>query len=250
MNTEKLEIVVSGPLPRPEIELTPAAFNARTIALTESGNVKAIASVTDLDNAARALTKIKSLTRSVEDSRKEVKAPVLDVGRRIDSVAKDYLAPLESEAKRLSAMVGTYQEAERRKAERIRQEEAEKQQAALDEMQIKQAEAMASGNVDAADAARAEAADKIAASQLAVIDAEGAKADGITTRTNWKFEVTDPTALYDARPELCIIQPNNAAIRAVVKATKGAAIPGLRIWQEAGAIVRNAATVNVEDYDY
>ena len=250
MSTEKLEIVVSGPLPRPEIELTPAAFNAREVALTESGNVKAIASVTDLDNAARALTKIKSLTRSVEDSRKDVKAPVLDVGRRIDAIAKDYLSPLEAEAKRLSAMVGTYQEAERRKAERIRQEEAAKQQAALAEMQEKQAAAMASGDLEAADAARAEAADKLAASQLAVIDAEGHKADGLTTRTNWKFEVTDAKALYAARPELCLIEPNNAAIRAVIKSTKGEAIAGLRIWQEAGAIVRNAAPVDVEKYDY
>lgn len=250
MSTEKLEIVVSGPLPRPEIELTPAAFNARTVALTASGNVKAIASVTDLDCAAAALTTIKSLTRSVEESRKEVKAPVLDVGRRIDAVAKDYLAPLESEAKRLSTLLGTWQEAERRKAERIRQEEAERQAKALEDMQAKQAAAMATGDVAAADAARAEAADTIAASQLAVIEAEGARAEGVVTRTSWKFEVTDPAALYASRPELCIIEPNNAAIRAVIKASKGAAIPGLRIWQEAGAIVRGAAPVNVEQYDY
>lgn len=250
MSTEKLEIVVSGPLPRPEIELTPAAFNARSIALAAAAQVKEIASVTDLDNAATALTTIKSLTKSVEESRKEVKAPVLDVGRRIDAVAKDYLATLEAEAKRLSTLVGTYQEAERRKAERIRQEEAQRQAAAIAEMQKTQDAAMEAGDVEAADAARAKAADIIADSQLNVIAAEGPKADGVVTRTSWKFEMTDATALYKARPELCIIEPNNAAIRAIVKATKGAAIPGLRIWQEAGAIVRGAAPVNVEDFDY
>ena len=85
---------------------------------------------------------------------------------------------------------------------------------------------------------------------MAVIAAEGPRLDGISTRTSWKFDVTDINALFSARPELCVVTPNNAAIRAVVKASKGAAIPGLRIWQEAGAIVRNAPTVNVSSFDY
>lgn len=246
----KLEIVVSGPLPRPEIELSAAAFNARTVALAASGNVRAIASVEDLDLAAAALTTIKSLTRSVEDSRKAVKAPVLEVGKRIDSVAKEYLAPLEIEGTRLSTLVGSYQEAARRKAEREREEAAKVQAEALAEMQAKQAAAMAAGDEAAADAARAEAADKIAASQLAVTEAEGAKLDGIATRTAWKFEVLDIQALFKARPDLCVIEPNNAAIRAILKFNNGQPIVGLRMWQEAGAIVRGVATVNVEKFDY
>lgn len=248
--SDTLEIVVSGSLPRPEIELSPAAFNARTLALEASGRIKAIGTVADLDAAAAALTKIKSLTRTVEDSRKEVKAPVLEVGKRIDATAKDYLAPLEAEAKRLSVVVGAYQEAARRKAEKEREEAAKAQAAALAEMNAKQAEALAQGDEAAADAARAEAADKIAASQLAVIEAEGPKPDGIVTRTSWKFEVLDIVALFKSRPELCVVEPNNAAIRAVVKASNGAAIPGLRIWQEAGAIVRGAIQIKPEDFDY
>jgi len=246
--TDTLEIVVSGSLPSPQIELSPAAFNARTLALEASGRIKAIASVADLDSAAAALTKLKALTRSVEDSRKKVKAPVLEVGRRIDAVAKDYLTPLETEAKRLSVIVGSYQEAQRRKAEKEREEAARAQAQALAEMNAKQAEAIAQGDEEAADAARADAADKIAASQLAAINAEGPRPEGITSRTSWKFEVVDIAALYAARPELCVITPNNAAIRAVVK--MGAKIPGLRVWQEAAAIVRVSAPVKVEEYDY
>lgn len=248
--SDKLEIVVSGPLPRPEIELNPAAFEARRVALAAAEQVQEIATVADLDAAAAALTRIKGLTKSVEDSRKEVKAPVLEVGKRIDQTAKEYLGPLEAEARRLAGMVGTYQEAEKRKAERIRQEEAEKQRIALAEMAAKQAQAMAAGDVQAADAARAEAADRIAESQLAVVNAEGPRTDGIVTRTAWKFEVTDAAALYAARPELCIIEANGPAIRAILKANNGKPIPGLRIWQEAAAVVRNAAPVKAEDYDY
>ena len=246
--SDTLEIVVSGSLPSPQIELSVAAFNARTLALEASGRIKAIASVADLDAAAVALTKLKALTRSVEDSRKEVKAPVLEVCRRIDAVAKDYLTSLESESKRLSVIVGSYQEAQRRKAEKEREESAKAQADAIAEMNAKQAEAVANGDEEAADAARAEAADKIAASQLAAINAEGPRPEGITSRTSWKFEVVDIAELHAARPELCVITPNNAAIRAVVK--MGAKIPGLRVWQEAAAIVRVAAPVKVEEYDY
>ena len=248
--SDNLQIVVSGPLPSPEIILSPSALNAREVAISAASQVTEITCVTDLDDAARALTNIKALTRSVEDSRKDVKAPVLEVGRRIDIVAKEYLEPLETEARRLSVMVGSYQEAERRKAERIRAEEARRQQEAIIAMQQKQREAMEVGNEKAADEARAEAADTIAESQLKVIAAEGPRAEGISTRTSWKFEVVDIAALHLQSPDLCVVEPNNAAIRAIIKATNGRPIKGLRIWSEAGAIVRSTPSVKVEQYDY
>lgn len=248
---DELQIVVEGSLPKPRISIVPAAFEARRVALEAAGHCKAITDVMSLEEAAAALTTVKALERSVEDSRKEVKAPVLEVGRQIDSVSKDYLAPLAVESKRLSAMVGTYQEAQRRKAEREREEAEREQTAAVVDMQREQAEAVASGDVDAADAARAKAADRIAASQIALANAEGPKPDGVITKTSWKFEVTDISALYAARPELVNLTPNNAVIRAAIKSGNGKAIPGLRIWREAGAIVRGAAApVNVESYDY
>lgn len=248
--SKDLQIVVEGSLPHPSITICHEAENAKRQALEGAATVTAIEGVTDLDRAATALTSLKSLIKAVEDSRKEVKAPVLDVGRQIDGVAKAYCEELEAEARRLSIMVGSYQEAARRKAERERQEAARAQAEAMAEMQRKQAEAMAAGDEAAADAARAEAADKIAAAQIAVANAEGPKPEGIVTRTSWKFEVVDMNALFRARPELCLLEPNNAAIRAVIKASNGAAIPGLRLWQEAGAIVRGAAAPRLENFDY
>lgn len=245
-----LEITVTGPLPRPEIELTPAAFEARRAALAASEGVVGILTVADLDVAAHALTQIASLVRAIETSRKDVKGPVLEVGKRIDSVAKEYVAPLETEKRRLEAIVGTYQEAERRKAERIRQEAAAAEAAALAELQRKEAEMAEAGEAtpEAVDAVRAEAADKIAAAQLTTINAQGAMADGITTRTAMKFEVVDINALFAAAPHLCIIEPNNTAIRGVIKTQRS--IPGLRIWSEAAAIVRGTKPVNVDSFDY
>lgn len=250
MSADNLQIQVVGSLPKPSIQIAPAAFEARRVALEAAGGCQEIGSVQDLEAAAAALTQVKALARSVEDSRKEVKNPVLEIGRQIDAVAKDYMSPLETEAKRLSAMVGSYQEAQRRKAEKEREEAARIQAEAVAEMARKQAEAVAQGDEAAADAARAEAADKIAEAQIALANAEGPKPDGIVTKTSWKFEVTDIAALHAARPELVVLSPNNAAIRAVVKASNGKPLPGVRCWQEAGAIVRGAAPVNVKKFDY
>jgi hypothetical protein len=52
----------------------------------------------------------------------------------------------------------------------------------------------------------------------------------------YKFEITDINALFKARPDLCVIEPNGAAIRAQIPHNQN--IPGLRIWQEAKARVR------------
>lgn len=245
-----LEIIVSGSLPQPKIELAPAAFNARQVALGSAKAITEIASVSDLDLAAQALTLVKSLSRSVEDSRKVVKAPVLEVSKRIDGIAKDFNGPLEAEGLRLSQLIGVYQEATRRKAEKEKEEAARIQNEAMIEMQRKQRLAVEAGDEEAADAARAEAADKIAESQLALIAAQGPRLDNITTRGTWKFELTDIEALHAARPDLTNIEPNGAAIRAIIKATNGKPIPGLRIWSEASAIVRKTPLLNPAQYDY
>jgi len=49
-------------------------------------------------------------------------------------------------------------------------------------------------------------------------------------------EVIDIKALYAARPDLCVIEPNGAAIRAQIPHNQ--TIPGLRVWSEAKASVK------------
>lgn len=248
--SKETQIKVEGNLPNPTITIISEALEARRSILERASLVLEINSVTDLDEAAASLLEVKTLADSVEKSRKEVKAPVLDVGRNIDSTAKKFLEPLTKEQKRLSILVGSYQEAERRKAEQARAEEAARQAEAMAEMKRKEAEALAAGDEAAADAARAEAANTIAESQLASANAAGAQLDGISTVTRFQFEVTDVEALYKAAPHLCRIEPNTTMLRAHIKDTKGKALPGVRIWQEAGTVVRKQAAVKVEEYDY
>ena len=73
--------------------------------------------------------------------------------------------------------------------------------------------------------------------RVAVAAIAAIKPEGVALRQLWKFEVVDIRALFKARPDLCVIEPNNASIRAQIPYNQS--LPGLRIWQEAKASVRN-----------
>jgi len=246
-NNEK-QITIVGNLPAPTIGISPAAEEAKRYALESAAAVAEIATVEDLDAASGALTRITSILTNIEKCRKEVKQPVIDVGRGIDDVAKKYCAELETEKRRLSVLVGTYNEAQRLKAERAREEAAQREREAMATMRERETAALDRGDIAGAEEARNEAAQEIASAQIAAANAEGAKAEGISTRKTWKWEVTDIKALFAARPECVTLEPNGAVIRALIKNDQ--TIPGLRIWSETAAIARSSGATNLQDYDY
>jgi hypothetical protein len=78
--------------------------------------------------------------------------------------------------------------------------------------------------------------------QLAVAKADTAaavapKMAGISTRKEICFEVTDIAALYKSFPALVKMEPNNQAIKAILKNSPGG-LPGVRHWAEDRAVVR------------
>jgi hypothetical protein len=244
------QLSVTGPVHQPSIELTPAAYEAQRVVLAGAITVKDINDINSADHASRVLSELKGLEKAIEASKAANKRPIIDAGRLIDTIVKDYLGPVQDASRRISALLGTYQDNQRRKAERARQEAAEVEAAAIAEKQKAQAELAAAGELtaEAIDTLNAEAADKIADAQISAMQATGPQVAGVSLRAPKKFEVIDIKALFKARPELCLIEPNKAAIRAILK--QETEIPGLRIWTEAAAVVRSAAPVAIEQYDY
>ncbi len=234
--------------------------------------------VTDADTQAEvtnAVRDIRRLLKEVEDGRKTVKAPVLDIGRKIDAAAAEFIAPLEAEAARLTKLLTVYEveqqriarEAEqKRQAELARQQEEErKRQAEIDrqareaeqarlaaeraERDAKTAEARAKAQQEAKEAADKAAAlaaqkEKEAASakleqaELMRAPAPTApKAAGTAVSQPWVFEVTDAKALYAARPELVdLVLRRNDIITRIRQGERE--IPGLRIYQDTRVTVR------------
>jgi chromosome segregation ATPase len=124
------------------ITVTPAAEQQKQTIIEAARRVVA---VTDQDTCDLANARIKALAsvrNAVEKSRTEVKAPVIELGRKIDGIAKDFVSDVIAEESRLSALVADYarevqrkareeREAAERERQRIEREEHERKMEAL-----------------------------------------------------------------------------------------------------------------------
>jgi len=114
MSTTALAILGDGY----QIQITPEAEKQKSTILTAA---RAVVAVTDSDSCDIAQSRLRSLASvrtAVESSRKQVKAPVIDLGKRIDGIAADFVADVVAEEARLSGLVTEYA----REQQRIKRE--------------------------------------------------------------------------------------------------------------------------------
>lgn len=245
---------------------TTEAIARRDELLAVARRGKAIANAESAQRAAAILKDLATFARMVEASRKGVKDPVLDLGKRIDSLAATLTDPIKAETKRIGDIVAAWQEQQRRaeaeakrkaheEEQRIIRGQREREQRAADEAEaaeLARREAEQSGDAKAAekaerDAAESEArieADREAAEQAILASRvqlanTPARLVGMGLRSEVKFEVTDIYALFEALPGMVTLSPNTAAIKAYLKTLpEGQTLPGVRHWREAKTTVR------------
>lgn len=228
-------------LGNPEIQLTREARTIRDALLAEAAECLRVTDAFEAEVAADLLKRTKGWTRQIEAGRSAVKAPVLELSRRIDGLAKELVANVDAQAARISRILGEYQAEERRKAaeklrEQQRQEEALRRQAAAEKAAVEiQADSPQEAEAQK-EAITRRYQEQVAEGRQALIAAAPPRIAGTGVREDWKFEVTDINELHRARPDLVVLQPNNAAIRAIIKHNQS--IPGLRIWKEASTLIR------------
>jgi citrate lyase gamma subunit len=251
-------LALSG-IDRPQVMISPEAHEAKRVALQIASSVQEIVDAQSQSAATQALATVKALAAQVEASRKAIKEPVIKAGRDIDAAASQFVADLESEARRLSLMVGAFADAERRKAAALAEEARRKEREVLEATKAEERARMArevtgrTGTLSAdLQAIQAKAITQVAAVRQNAAAATVAPPPATQVRTSWKFEVLDVNALYRAHPDLCTIVPNNAAIRAILPHRK--TIAGVRVWSESAAIVSakapTATPTSVAAYDY
>ncbi len=197
------------------------------------------------NSAVEAARSIRTALRDVEDTRTTIKKPLLEAGRQIDGLAKDFVGPLTAELTRLETLVTDFQQAEQRRvaeAERVRAAEIarlETERLAREE-EARKAAATMTTEAQLAEAIAAEAAEReVAAQRQAVIVAPlpaAIKSGGAATRQVMCYEVTDICALYAARPELCTLVAKASAIRATC--VPELPVPGLKMWWEDKTTIR------------
>lgn len=98
----------------------------RLLGLVKSG--KRIADGESAKRAGEILREVNTFTRGIETARKETKDPVLDLGRRIDGLARELVDELVKEANRVSGLIGEWQREQNRIAEEARRKAWEEEQ--------------------------------------------------------------------------------------------------------------------------
>lgn len=269
MSSEYL-LTLSG-LEAAHLGASTAARARRDELISAAKQLPQVADTTTADQAGKCLVKLKEFSREIESARKTVKAPVIELAREIDALSSELTLTVENEAARLGKLLGAWQamqaalareqarkaaeaeahiRREREEAERIAQEKLRQEQAELAakaarartvegkeraELELAQAERRAAEEQQA----RTDAAAAAIVAEQAKVTTVAPKPEGIATRTELCFEVTDIVALYEAAPYLVKLEPNVAGLKSALKALRrDQTLPGVRHWYEAKSIVR------------
>lgn len=158
-----------------QIEITPAAAEQKRIIVEAA---RAVVAVTDLPSCDLAQSRLKSLATirtSVESSRKLVKAPVIDLGKKIDGIAADFVAEVIAEESRLSGLVAEYAR-EQQRIQRERELAAERERQRI-ERERHEAEMAAQREAARIERERQEAERAAHEAELARLRAEAAKSE-------------------------------------------------------------------------
>jgi hypothetical protein len=241
------------------IEINKEAQALKNSALDAINKICEIKTQKDAAIAVICLAPCKKLVKMVESGRKEIKAPVLELGKKIDGIAASYSAELTAEITRIEKLLTAYQIEQ----ERIRREEEAKRQAELQRIENERmkaeeaAEAARQREADLAFKARTKREDAQMAAAAAKAEEEAARAraaaeqaakismpviapkmDGVSTREEWCFEVINADAFYYVHPEACEIEVRKSAVNALMKEGMHEC-QGLRIWKETRVIGRS-----------
>lgn len=242
------EITLSG-LSIPTITITPEAQNRRELALKQAEGILAVNTPESQAEAVKAMQSLKSVAKGVESSRELVKKPVLEISRLIDGTAKDFVATINTELKRLDVLVSEFQRKEAdRVAEIHRQQEAERirvmreQEALVAKLEAEASAATSAAKKLAALAAleesntKAEAA--IVQSHAMSITTAPERVAGMVVRKQWSFRIIDIKKVAAVRPDWVILSENTAVINAMIRQAGIRECDGMEIFEEVKTSVR------------
>lgn len=219
-----------------------SADTAAAIAALEAEG-KAIAAITTGDDFLRAdevLLRIVKVIKAVEDERKRLKAPILDLGRALDDAANNAVTTLLGIKADLGRSLLAYQQAENRRREEERRR-LDEQRRAAEEAQ-RQAEEAARANAQAAaasdepapwDEPAAPAAPAVITPEVLppTIDQQLAaaplKSSSVVRKTTKKVDIFDPSLVPDAIQGMALWVIDTKAVEKLAKA--GMPIPGVRL---------------------
>ena len=199
------------------LTITPQAEEQKRDLLVASAHV---CSVTNNDESADAAYHMRSLAQMrilVDKSRKEIKEPVIRIGKLIDATAKNFLLEIEDEEARIRTLIGDHANEVARLAAIKAEEERiafEAARVAREVAEAAQDAAEATGKISdivAAKQAEKERKNTLAARMEASNDLASTKvAQGV--RFAWDFEVNDISELHARTQGLTEINVKRSAV--------------------------------------
>tara|TARA_R110000782_G_scaffold197992_1_gene287061 strand:- start:538 stop:1203 length:666 start_codon:yes stop_codon:yes gene_type:complete len=203
------------------IQIATEAEEIKVEALITAKDVTSVDDGFEAQIAAQAQSTLRELIKSMEESRKLAKSPILEVGRNIDAISRDYIDDVKAEESRIAILLGAFQKVEREK-KLLAERECKIEEDQLVERAIE--EALETGDPFKIDETAQAKITRLRQEASAKHDA----VKGVKVRTSIKFEIEDEVVLKFHHPEL--FSPNESKIRAALKHTK--TIPGIRVWEE------------------
>lgn len=186
-------------------EIIPSAIELKKEALALSVPITKVETEQEQALAVNALTALKAITRGMEATRKSVKAPVLDLGKKIDKVAADFVHEVDREEMRISGMVNHYQREQlrlkREEEQRIEREQREAQRLADEARRLREEAARKPELLPAVAQAEEKALDAQMASELSGGPLAVAKPKDLVVKTRLSFQIEDAITFCQACPQ-------------------------------------------------
>lgn len=203
--------------------VTAFAATAKSLVVADAASFAgANESLREVATLAKALdTRRKVRTKPIDDLKKEI----MDYFRKGDEALTGARAALSQQTQAWTRKQQEIQREQQRKAN----EAAEKERRRIAKLAVKAEER---GDIDRAIAH----SERAAMVQAPIIAQAPTKAEGVSTRTYWRFEVTDPMQLLPL-----YLLPNEPMIQKLVDALHENApqsLPGIRVWSEERVVVR------------
>lgn len=192
-----------------QVDIPSDAQLARKNAIEIAQSVTQVTTETELADAIVAASMCKGLEKQCEDARKVIKEPVLEAGKRIDTIAKGFAGGLSRERQRLEKACAEYHAAKQVRIDAVKAQELLDMAAEID---------------------MSEDAMRTRASRLVEIS-QPIRVAGATHRSFTDYRVEDALALANARPDLVTIEVKRRELLAYLSIPNAAALPGISTFQ-------------------
>lgn len=210
------------------ISLDAASEKLKAELLSECKDFAVIDDEFTMGCASSLASRMKSLITDVEDGRKAVKAPVLDLGKKIDSTAVEFSTPISTEMNKLLESIKGFLKKQRQAAEESEKKRLEELRRL--EMEKAKAEEIIAAPFTAEEVKQAQQTiSEITRFKLSSVPVQvPSKPKGIVTKIVPKIEVIDLHEIYKHNRDFVWLELNQSAVLAAIRLGK-VECPGLKI---------------------